>query len=156
MITKYFAIYSIPFFLCTAVLADGTNFVITLNAKWETSDASNVLSYVETDISTNASPEAYFARGLVAAYLETWGRGATNYLAQAADAVDSDPDYTSEQKTSVKQSINQVKGHFSALVEEAEEPEDSEPQWNTNTHAVIFSELDEMPFLHVLQKIVVP
>ena len=143
-------------FLSASAWADGTNFVVTLDAKWRAANATEIRSYVDTELAAKTSPEALFARGLVAAYLETWGRGATNYMAQAATAVDADPDYTAAQKESVKRVINEAKGHFTALTEEAAEPADSQPKWDTATHSVIFTELNELPFLHVLQKIVVP
>lgn len=141
----------------TATYAGDTNFVSTFDSLWQSENASNVLSYVDSYLSTNRNAEALFARGIVAAGLQSWGRGATNYLFQAITNVTENMSYTSEQKVKLSNDIARIQDIFSGLVQDTGEPENSTPSWDTNVHAVIFMESGgEAPFLHILNEIAAP
>ena len=137
--------------------AGDTNFVSTFNSLWQSGNASNVLSYVDGYLSTNRNAEALFARGVVAAGLQSWGRGATNYLYQAITNVNANMGYTSEQMSALSNDIARIQDIFSGLSQDTGEPENSTPTWDTNVHATIFMESGgEAPFLHILNEIVTP
>ena len=149
-------------FLCSVLLvgeafAGDTNFVSTFNSLWQSGKASNVLSYVDGYLATNRNAEALFARGIVAASLQNWGRGATNYLSQAIAAVNADMGYTPEQKQGVSNDLARILDIFVGLLHDTGEPMDSTPSWDTNVQAKTFLESGgEVPFLHILNEIVMP
>lgn len=131
-----------------------TNFVAAFDAQWRSQNASNILIYVESQVATNREVETLFARGLVAAYLQKWGRGATNYFGQAITEAQSNTTYSASGRSNVVQMITEAKGHFEALADDSGEPTNSVPTWDTNVHAVIFGELgDQAPFLTTLDRI---
>ena len=131
-----------------------TNFVTAFDAQWSAKNASNVLVYVEAQVTTNREVETLFARGLVAGYLQKWGRGATNYFGQAITEAQSNTSYSASGRSNVIQMITTAKGHFEALADECGEATNSTPTWDTNVHAVIFGELgDQAPFLTTLDQI---
>lgn len=143
--------------LGSTAFAGDTNFVSTFNSLWQSGNASNVLSYVDGYLSTNRNAEALFARGIIAAGLQSWGRGATNYLYQAITNVNANMDYTSEQKSALSNDIASIQDIFSGLLQDASEPQNSTPSWDTNVHATIFMESGgEAPFLHILNELVAP
>ena len=132
-------------FLCFVLLvgeafAGDTSFVSTFNSLWQSGNASNVLSYVDGYLATNRNAEALFARGVVAAGLQSWGRGATNYLFQAITNVNANMSYTSEQKYALSNDITRIQDIFSGLSQDTGEPENSSPSWDTNVQAAIFME----------------
>ena len=144
------------FFASLVVLANAgdTNFVAAFDLQWRSENASNVLAYVESEVATNRNVETLFARGLVAAYLQEWGRGATNYFGQAIAEAQSNTSYSAAGRSNVVQLITEAQGHFEALADDSGEPTNSVPRWDTNTHAVIFGELgDQAPFLTTLDQI---
>jgi len=131
-----------------------TNFVAAFDAQWSSQNASNVLVYVDAQVATNREVETLFARGIVAAYLQKWGRGATNYFGQAIAEAKSNTTYSASGRSNVVQMITEVQGHFEALADDSGEPTNSVPTWDTNVHAVIFGELgDQAPFLTTLDRI---
>jgi len=131
-----------------------TNFVAAFNAQWSSQNASNILVSVDAQVATNRNVETLFARGLVAAYLQKWGRGATNYFGQAIAAAETNTTYSAAGRSNVVQMVTEASGHFAALVEESGEPTNSVASWDTNVHAVIFGELgDQAPFLNTLDRI---
>lgn len=133
------------------ISAGDTNFVAMFDSQWRSQNASNILSYVEANVITNRSVEVLFARGLVAAYLQKWGRGATNYFGQAITAAQSNSFYSASGRSNVVATITRVSGHFEALADDTGEPTDSTPNWDTNVHSVIFGELgDQALFLPTL------
>lgn len=134
--------------------AGDTNFVAAFDTQWRAHDASNILTYVETQIATNRNVEVLFARGIVAAYLQKWGRGATNYFGQAIATAQSNTCYSASGRSNLVNIISNVNGHFAALAEDVGEPNNSIPSWDTNVHAVLFGELgDQAPFLSILNDI---
>jgi hypothetical protein len=144
------------FVVSLAALANAgdTNFVAAFDLQWRSENASNVLAYVESQVATNRNVETLFARGLVAAYLQEWGRGATNYFGQAIAEAQSNTSYSAAGRSNVVQLITEAQGHFEALADDSGEPTNSVPRWDTNTHAVIFGELgDQAPFLTTLDQI---
>lgn len=146
---------SICSFLCASVIHAGdTNFVVTFNTQWQSGNASSILIFVENQVSTNRNVETLFARGVVAAALQEWGRGATNYLGQAIQEAESGSLYSTQGEARVVQLITNTKGYFEGLADDSGEPSTSQPSWNTNNHVVIFNELGtEAPFYNVLQEI---
>lgn len=149
----------IPFFavvLAASLPSRGgdTNFVAAFNAQWTSQNASNILFYVDAQVTTNRQVETLFARGLVAAYLQKWGRGATNYFSQAIAAAQSNTTYSASGRSNVVQMITEAKRHFEALSDDSMEPINSGPTWDPNVHAVIFGELgDQAPFLTTIDRI---
>jgi len=142
--------------LVTALVATGgdTNFVSAFNAQWSSKNASNILLYVDAQVATNREVETLFARGLVAVYLQKWGRGATNYFSQAISEAETNTNYSAVGRSNIVHMISEASGHFASLAEESGEPTNSAPLWDTNVHAVIFGELgDEAPFLTTLDRI---
>ena len=147
-----FAMFAIAITL--AVRGGDTNFVAAFDAQWTSQNASNVLVFVDAQVTTNREVETLFARGLVAAYLQKWGRGATNYFGQAIAEAQSNTTYSASGRSNIVQMITDVKGHFEALADDSGELTNSVPTWDTNVHAVIFGELgDQAPFLTTLDRI---
>jgi hypothetical protein len=135
------------------VMAQGGSFLQQLDEKWRTHDATQVLNYVETQRSANPdNAQILAARAIVAVSLQEWGRGATNFLAQAIQKTAASTNYTSSQKQIIAKKLSGLTNVFAALANDAGEPPNSSPKWNTNTHAVVFRELgDEFPHLSTLQ-----
>lgn len=134
--------------------AGDTLFVAALNVKWQSGNASNILVFVENQVGTNRNVETLYARGIVAAALQEWGRGATNYLGQAIQEAETGSLYSTQGKARVVKLIANAKGYFEGLADDTGEPSNSQPSWNTTNHLVIFNELGaEVPFLDVLQEI---
>lgn len=154
-IPKFLLMFFLP--MGVGAVAGDTNFVATFNTLWHSEHASDVLTYVDDYLVTNQNAEALFARGVVAAGLQSWGRGATNYLFQSITAVSENSNYTAQQKSNLTNEIGTVRELIYGLVQDIGEPEDSLPSWNTNTQAEIFGELgDEAPFLDILNHIANP
>jgi len=86
-----------------------TNFVAAFNVKWQSGNTSNILSFTESQVSTNQNVEALFARGIVAAALQEWGRGATNYLSQAMQEAVNSSSYSPQGQALVVQLITNTK-----------------------------------------------
>lgn len=141
--------------LSGAFLARGgdTNFVGALNTLWCSRDASNVLVFVDSQLATNREVETLVARGVLAAYLQEWGRGATNYFALAIAAAYSNNSYSAAGRSNVVQSITRINRHISALLESSGEATNSVPKWDTNGQAEIFGELgDQVPYFEELDE----
>lgn len=133
-----------------------TNFVSELEAAWQGHDASNVLAFIEEELTTNQNAEVYFARGIVAAYLQEWGVGATNYFGLATDSAGTDARYSADYRVTVTNAISQAVAGIEAVMEMAGGAGNS-PSWNTNTHAVIFSEFSlEIPFKATIELLGLP
>ena len=134
---------------CSGLIAyaGDTNFVNAFNTIWQTHHASNILVFVEQNVNTNKSPEVLSARGIVAAILQDWIPGATNYWEEAIQMIETNGTYSARGKTN---SINQIRALQGIVSGTSTNP----PTWNTNIHVVIFTETgDEAPFLFVLEKI---
>ncbi len=138
----FWVIWLLPIFAARA----NTNFVNALEAHWQGHNASNVLNCVENELTTNHNAEVYLARGILAAYLQEWGSGATNYFRLASVNAAADARYATDYRARVMQAISQTVAGIDAVMEMAG-GEGSAPSWNTNTHAVIFGEFSqEIPF----------
>jgi hypothetical protein len=134
--------------------AGDTNFVTAFNVQWQSGNASNILVFVKNQVNTNRNVETLYARGIVAAALQEWGRGAMNYLGQAIQEAETGSLYSTQGEARVVQLIANTKGYFEGLADDTGESSNSQPSWNTNHHVVIFNELGtEAPFLDVLQEI---
>jgi hypothetical protein len=143
--------------LSAPIRGGDTNFTSTFNANWRSGNADQVLSYVDGYLLTNQNAEALFARGVVAAGLQSWGRGATNYLSRAIISLNSSTNYSEEQKAELTNEIYSIQAMFTGLLLDTGEPINSSPSWNTNNQASIFSELgDEAPYFDILNRIANP
>jgi hypothetical protein len=139
--------------LSTAAHAQSSNFVAQINNVWKTHNASNVLVFVESQLTSNpANAQVLTARAIVAAGLQTWGRGASNYLAQAVQVVSNSTAYSTSKRQKLIGEIQSLANSYGALADDASEPQNSQPQWNTNTHVFVFGEVgDEFPHISTLQ-----
>ncbi len=151
--------------LCLCLLVSGlsvtflvrggdTNFVAALNTHWCSRDASNVLAFVDSQLATNREVETLVARGVLAAYLQEWGRGATNYFGLAIAAAYSNSSYSALGRSNVVQSITRINRHISALLESTGEATNSVPKWDPNGQAEVFGELgDQVPYFEELDEL---
>ena len=127
--------------------AGDTNFVNAFNSIWKTHNASNILIFVEQNVTTNKSPETLFARGIIAVALQEWTLGASNYWEQAIQILTTNDTYSAMGKTNAIKEIRGFQMLYSGL-------SDSPPRWETNTHSVIFMHSgNEVPFLDELKEI---
>jgi|GEM_PF-1579077 hypothetical protein len=142
------------FVLIFAFVANGaTNqFLSGLNAQWTSQNASNVLSYIDAELSSHPdNPQALFARGVAAAELQMWARGATNYVRQSIDALDISTNYTSQEKASLLAALTNHLNFFIASINVLNEPTNSVPQTNTTIQAEMFLSLPgEFPYFEFL------
>ena len=128
--------------------AGDTNFVASFKTIWQTHNASNILVFAEQSVATNASPETFFARGIVAIMLQEWGQGATNYFEQATQMVSTNNAYSEVGRTNTIKEIQFVQ--FIA-VKMTDKPL---PSWNPGDHATFFAELATEPiFFDTLKNI---
>jgi hypothetical protein len=135
--------------------AGDTNFVVNFNTMWATHNASNILAFTEAQIETNRSVETLFARGIVAALLQQWTRGAGSYLEQAIGEAQSNATYTAEGRIHVEKELGWLKNFFIAVANDSNEPTNSVPQWNPSEHTAIFDETgDGVPYIFMLEDIV--
>ena len=123
------------------VYAGDTNFVAQFDAIWQTRNATNILIFVEDNVATNASPEVFFARGIVAGHLQNWAVGATNYWEQAIQMISTNNAYAETEKERVIGPIRALQ----CMIETAGKIDPvgtyAPPSWNTNTHAIVFKRL---------------
>jgi len=142
--------------LILSVSRANTNFVSALETNWQAHNASNVLSFVEAELTTNQNAEVFFARGIVATYLQEWGVGATNYFRMSIDSAEVDLRYTPEYRAVVLRAIAQAVAGIEAVMEMTG-GEGGTPLWNTNTHSVIFGEFpQEIPFKSTIELLALP
>jgi len=135
--------------LLITTFADETSFVTAFNTMWQTHNASNILIFVEQNVTTNSSPETLFARGIVAGTLQGWGQGQTNYWEQAMQMLADKEDKSDLWKTNA---VNQIQ--WIQILMSTKGVDDNPPSWNTNAHSIIFSILgDEPPFYDTLKNI---
>lgn len=134
--------------------AGDPQFVATFNTEWQTMDASNILTFVESELASCPNAETLLARAIVATSLQQWGRGGVSYVDQAIQWVETNSMYSASGRAKVLATLNEMKGYFEALSDDCDEPLNSQPSWNTNHQAVLFRELGaEVPFLFELQAI---
>ena len=135
---------------CVGIVAfaGDTNFVATFKAMWQTHNASNILVFAEQNVATNASPETFFARGIVAIMLQEWGQGATNYFEQTVQIISTNTAYAEPKKVETIKNIHDVQ--FLAVRMTV----NPLPSWKTNDHATFFRELPTEPiFFDTLKNI---
>lgn len=153
---KIFSYVLVIWLLLISASKGNTNFVSALKVNWQGHNASNVLAFVEAELTTNQNAEVYFARGIVAAYLQEWGVGATNYFRLAIESAETDSRYSTRYRAMVLQAIAQAVAGIEAIMEMAGGGGDS-PSWNTNTHTVIFNEFaQEIPFKATVELLGLP
>jgi hypothetical protein len=134
------------------VHAETNQFLIVLNTHWTSQNASNVLHYLDTELTSRPDdPQVLFARAVAAVELQQWARGATNYVLQAISAVNSATNYTSEEKTPLLASLTNHLNFFVATIDVLNEPANSVPQTNTTIQAEMFlTNPDEYPYFEFL------
>lgn len=146
MITMFAMIY--------AFAANGaTNqFLSGLNTQWTSQNASNVLSYIDAELSNHPdNPQALFARGVAAAELQMWARGATNYVRQSMDALGISTNYTLQEKASLLAALTNHLSFFMASINAFNESTNSVPQTNTTIQSEMFlSSPGEFPYSEFL------
>jgi hypothetical protein len=131
-----------------------TNFVSSFNLHWRGNNASNILAFTETQLAGNRCVETLFARGIVAFFLQDWGRGATNYFGQAIRLAETNAVYSASGKTNVVRVVAEINGAFEVIIDDTQEPAASTPAWKTNGHLILFNEFNnEVPFLNELKRI---
>ena len=133
--------------LSFTVCAGDTNFVAAFQTVWQTHNASNILVFAEQNVATNASPETFFARGIVAVMLQSW-HGATNHFEQSVQMIATNNAYAEIGRTNV---IKDIRGFQNAVLNITDNPQ---PAWDTNRHAIFFAELSAEPiFFDTLKNI---
>lgn len=140
-------------FTCALVVYATTNqFLVGLNAQWTSQNASNVLSYLDAELSSRPDdPQVLFARGVAAAEMQLWARGATNYVWHAIEAVHSATNYTSEEKALLLTTLTNHLTFFVASIDVLNEPTNSVPQTNTMIQTEMFlTHPDEYPYIEFL------
>jgi hypothetical protein len=153
---KSFSYVLVSWLLLLSASKGNTNFVSALEVNWQGHNASNVLAFVEAELTTNQNAEVYFVRGIVATYLQEWGVGATNYFRLASESAETDSRYSAEYRAMVLQAIVQAGVGIEAIMEMAG-GDGGSPSWNTNTHAVIFNEFaQEIPFKATIELLGLP
>ena len=127
--------------------AETNQFVMALNAAWASKSASNVLGFIEKELTDRPNdPQVLFARAVAAVELEQWCRGATNYCARAIEMVRQDS-YTAENKQFLLKELSEHLEFFTASIGVFKEPEYSFPQTNAILQAEMFQSCpSEFPY----------
>ena len=114
-------------------------FVATLSQKWIQQNASNVLSFVESELQQRPTePQVLFARAVVAGELQLWNRGATNFITQAITNVNLSSQYTAAKKATLTKELQEHLRFFSSTVSTFNEATNSTPQWNSTIQTELF------------------
>lgn len=139
--------------MCTPVVRATTNqFLLDLNTQWTSQHASNVLSYLDAELSSRPDdPQVLFARGVAAAEMQLWARGATNYIWQAMNALNAATNYTFEEKAQLLAALTDHLNFFIATVDVLNEPTNSVPQTNITIQMEMFlTHPDKYPYFEFL------
>lgn len=144
----------ILFLTANVLAAQSLAFSESVNNKWVSQNATDLLNYVEAEVQNNPNdPNRYFARAVVAAYLQSWGRGAVSFLEQSKTKIQQSSDYTEDEKEKLEKRVESVRKLFQALADDSNEPQDSQPSWDATTHALVFSEFsNQFPMLSILNE----
>ncbi|MCL1921529.1 MAG: hypothetical protein FWG50_10735 [Kiritimatiellaeota bacterium] len=126
--------------------AGDTNFVAAFDTIWQTHNATNILLFVEGNVTTNVSPEVLYARGTVALTLQGWSAGATNYWEQSIQMLSTNNTYSEIGRTNVIRQMRALQGIFVEIAST------NPPTWNTDIHAKFFS-IPLTPDLDILEAI---
>lgn len=121
--------------------------------KCATHDAAKIKTYVETKVAASPTNSQYLvARAIVAASLQSWGRGAANFLVSAKTSVASDSVLTQAQKAAISNEIETFRALVVASADDSGEAQNSAPKWEAGTHALMFEEFTQAPpMFNVLQ-----
>lgn len=141
--------------LCVSAIvtyATTNQFLSGLNTQWTTQSASNVLSYIESELASRPDdPQVLFARAVAAAELELWARGATNYVRQTIDAVSASTNYTPAEKAPILLDLTNHLNFFIASIDVFNESTNSAPQTNVTIQSEMFhSHPNQFPYFEVL------
>ena len=130
-------------------------FVTELNSKWQAKHASNLIAYLDLQlIQTPQEPQVLFARAVVAAELEQWGRGATNYLQQALNYLELSTEYSVANKEKLIYELNEHFDFYSQSITHFNEPNPSYPQSNTVWQEEIFAGgTSDFPYMYFFEKV---
>ena len=130
-----------------SAFAGDTNFVEAFDTIWKTHNASNILEFAEQNVVTNKSPETFFARGVIAATLQAWSQGATNYWEQAIQMLATNSVYSEKGKTNAIKQIRAFQGAFAGV-------STNPPSWLLVVHDLYFTTTgDDAPFLGTVNDI---
>jgi hypothetical protein len=156
-LTAFIEYILVAFCLTSALpsMAETTNqFVSMLNQKWMRQNASNVLTFVESELQQSPKdPQVLFARAVVAGELQLWNRGATNFISQAITNVNQSAQYTTEKKAVLLKELREHLRFFSLTISTFSEPPNSQPQWNTTVQQELFhTSSNEFPYIKTLLK----
>jgi hypothetical protein len=140
----------LPAFMSTAQTTN--QFVATLNQKWVQQNASNVLTFVESELQQRPSdPQVLFARAVVAGELQLWNRGATNFISQAITNVNLSTQYTAGKKAALTKELQEHLRFFSLTVSTFGEATNSAPQWNAAIQGELFqTSSNAFPYIDTL------
>ncbi|MDR0993846.1 MAG: hypothetical protein LBN38_04690, partial [Verrucomicrobiota bacterium] len=132
--------------------ATTNRFLIDLNTQWTSQNASNVLSYLDAELSSRPDdPQILFARGVAAAEMQLWARGATQYVCQAMNALNFATNYTSEEKATLLAALTNHLNFCIATVDVFNEPTNSVPQTNITIQTEMFlTHPDKYPYFELL------
>jgi hypothetical protein len=121
--------------------------------KWATHDAEQIKTYVETKVAASpTNPQYLVARAIVAASLQSWGRGAASFLVSAKASVASDSTLTEAQKSTITNEIETFRALVVASSDDSGEAANSSPKWEAGTHTLMFEEFSQAPpMFNVLQ-----
>lgn len=138
----------------SVVHAATNQFLNGLNTHWASQNASNVLNYLDAELSGRPNdPQVLFARAIAAVELQQWARGATNYVMQAIHAVQSSTNYTSQEKALLHTALTNHLNFFVATVGVFNEPTNSAPQTNATIQTEMFlTNPDQYPYFDFLSK----
>ena len=141
------------FFSVAVLAAQTTNqFVATVNQKWVQHNASNVLTFVESELQKRPTDrQVLFARGVVAAELQLWNRGATNFISQAITNLNQAKQYTTAKKATLTKELQEHLRFFSLSASTFGEATNSVPQWNPAIQGELFrTSSNEFPYIDTL------
>lgn len=130
-----------------------TNFVLTLNERWRSSNATAVITFLDSEYHIHSNdPQRAFASAIAAAELQYWVRGATNYMAKAIELVAASTNYHPDRRTAL---TNELAAHLVFLTNTISvfaEPENSAPQTNTALQAEAFEGSTDFPYTEMLEQ----
>lgn len=143
------------FFIASFFCQASETLLTTLNEKWVAQNTTDLVNYLDSQLLLYPNdPQILFARGVVAAELEQWARGATNFMNQAAKSLELSDEYNA---TNNKILLSELQWHlkfFEASIVHFNEPNPSYPQTNSVWQTEIFSGWQhDFPYIEFLQKL---
>jgi hypothetical protein len=130
-------------------------FITTLTEKWQQQDVSELINYLDTQITQQSQdPQILFARANVAAQMEQWIRGGTNYLHQARESLALSAEYSASNKAILLTDMDEHIRFFELSITTFNEPDPSYPQTNITVQAELFqASPNKFPYSYFLKKL---